>query len=98
MPERAFGRTDDFLTNGEHAAQKFLFATLVNAGKTILFEPDGIVRQRGRGVDHHPRPERRPVLKRPRLSPRDEPAFALATGSGKEGVRARFKSANWVLL
>jgi len=31
------------LANGEHAAQKFLFATLVKAGKTILFEPDGIV-------------------------------------------------------
>jgi hypothetical protein len=36
-------RTDDFLANGEHAAQKFSFATLVKAGKTILFEPDGIV-------------------------------------------------------
>jgi hypothetical protein len=36
-------RTDDFLANGEHAAQKFLFATFVKAGKTILFEPDGIV-------------------------------------------------------
>jgi hypothetical protein len=36
-------RTDDFLANGEHAAQKILFATLVKAGKTILFEPDGIV-------------------------------------------------------
>jgi endonuclease YncB( thermonuclease family) len=36
-------RTDDFLANGEHAAQKFPFATLVKAGKTILFEPDGIV-------------------------------------------------------
>jgi len=55
MPERAFGRTDDFLTNGEHAAQKFLFATLVNAGKTILFEPDGIVRQRGRGFRSAPK-------------------------------------------
>jgi hypothetical protein len=36
-------RTDDFLANGEQAAQKFLFATLIKAGKTILFEPDGIV-------------------------------------------------------
>ncbi len=36
-------RTDDFLANGEHAAQKLPFATLVEAGKTILFEPDGIV-------------------------------------------------------
>ena len=36
-------RTDDFLANGEHAAQKLPFATLIEAGKTILFEPDGIV-------------------------------------------------------
>ena len=36
-------RTDDFLANGEHAAQEFLFATLVKAGKTILFDPNGIV-------------------------------------------------------
>ena len=39
-------RTDDFLANGEHGAQKFLFATLVKAGKTILFEPDGICAKR----------------------------------------------------
>ena len=36
-------RTDDFLANGEHAAHKFQFSTLVKAGKTILFEPDAIV-------------------------------------------------------
>jgi len=36
-------RTDDFLANGEHAAKKFQFSTLVKAGKTILFDPDGIV-------------------------------------------------------
>jgi hypothetical protein len=36
-------RTDDFLTNGEHAAKKFQLSTLVKAGKTILFDPDGIV-------------------------------------------------------
>jgi len=36
-------RTDDFLANGEHQAHKFQFSTLVKAGKTILFEPDGIV-------------------------------------------------------
>ena len=36
-------RTDDFLANGEHSAQKLQFSTFVKAGKTILFEPDGIV-------------------------------------------------------
>ena len=36
-------RTDDFLANGEHAAKNFQLSTLVKAGKTILFEPDGIV-------------------------------------------------------
>jgi hypothetical protein len=36
-------RTDDFLANGVQAAQKLPFATMVKAGKTILFDPDGIV-------------------------------------------------------
>lgn len=36
-------RTDDFLANGQHAAQKFLFSAFIKAGKTVLFEPDSLV-------------------------------------------------------
>ena len=41
--QRTMSMTSKYRNGGSVPAQKILFATLVKAGKTILFEPGGIV-------------------------------------------------------